>query len=310
MNMSMKKIYVMSFLLINSLSLTCSEITEEQKAIEEQFVNAMFYPTPENIEFMKSCLKNEKKIHESSAERDNEVFSLLNGWVILDGKCNLSEEVIKIKQRSRLAKIMPPVGMIGHGYGYGNVLWIASSMNDIELADLAISCKAQIEAEILMSAPLLIAAKNNHLEMCKFLLAKGAKVSIYSENNYDCFHNNPLRKAIENDSLEMVKLFMNAGLTKAGTEDVSLLFTAVEQKAKKVAQYFMAQGQDINAKDKFGNTILHRAANRYEEDVIKVALDLDADGSILNNDGRTYEEVRESALASDGRLYGSWAGRN
>ena len=56
MNMSMKKIYVMSFLLINSLSLTCSEITEEQKAIEEQFVNEMFYPTPENIEFMKSCL--------------------------------------------------------------------------------------------------------------------------------------------------------------------------------------------------------------------------------------------------------------
>lgn len=169
---------------------------------------------------------------------------------------------------------------------YDQALSLASEnkyrKHNFEIAALALACGANINKVLNRSIPLKNAAENDLYALSEMLLLHGA----VSAPNFS-----PLFYAIKNDNVPMTKLFIDHGINLNDKNDL-LMHTAARMNAHHVIEFLHHQGYDINANDKhLSHTSLHAAAHCKSYQVIETLLELGADPTLKDAEGKTYQDV-------------------
>ena len=93
------------------------------------------------------------------------------------------------------------------------------------------------------------------------------------------------------DNLEVVRLFVQAGMSVNATDDgvgrTVLQYAAWGGGSLELVEYLVGQGADVTAKDTGGYTALHLAAWEDRLEVVKVLVGAGADVNATDNDGDT-----------------------
>jgi len=175
---------------------------------------------------------------------------------------------------------------------------VAVESGNVELVKLLIAHGADINRTMRGITPLHYAADRNHTETVKTLLSAGANV-----NTADGLP--PLICAVEHDNVEMLSALMAKGadleatdargdtaVSKAAKQGAAKLVALLQKAGAKYApdifcaaglgdvaavEKFLAEGVDVNAKDKHENTALFYAASSGHSDVVEILLAHGAD---------------------------------
>lgn len=131
---------------------------------------------------------------------------------------------------------------------------------------------------------LLTACQNNRMDAMRQLLQYGAKIDVTDPNA----PRSPLQFALSRGNVEMMRLLVSHG---ASLDEIlytwTLLRSALYAKQFEVARYLLAEGQDINARDKEGQTYLMEAAIRGWTEAAQFLLENGADSSLKDKSGNT-----------------------
>lgn len=146
--------------------------------------------------------------------------------------------------------------------------------------------------------------QDEEVKVAEYLIKKGA-----SFNEKDNFGETPLYNAVKGSNIGLVKLFLNLGLNinDENNDQETLIFNANFNNFKLI-KYLIDNGADINKKDIKGNTVLHKACDRFEFErdlVIKYLLLKGADKYIdeKNNDGVAPVDIVGTDLKNFFTLY-------
>ncbi|WP_424245836.1 ankyrin repeat protein [Elusimicrobium posterum] len=137
------------------------------------------------------------------------------------------------------------------------------------------------------NTPLSLAIKENNLQSAA-LLAEGKNLTKYN----DCGHL-PLQTAVLFQNFNIVKLLVEAGAdvnaVNKHDKETALITAAGLQTGNNahITQYLISQGADVNARDDFNMTALHKAACNHYEGKVKALLQNNADVNIKDNNGKT-----------------------
>ena len=89
---------------------------------------------------------------------------------------------------------------------------------------------------------------------------------------------------------------MNAAVAKYPSVKLTPLYRAVSNFNLLVIKTFIEAGVDVNARDEYGNTLLHGAASNSNSSMIMRLLKLGADPGARDNKGRTPFDCLGSGL--------------
>lgn len=155
--------------------------------------------------------------------------------------------------------------------------------------------------------PCSFVVKANNLEMLKFLVENGADVNAGNGKllHYACFKNNvelvkyliklhvkistvpvlsPLAEAVKKGYYEIAKLLLDYDLT---CKTDTLAFMWIRSKDVEMFKLFISYGYNINMCDSDGNTHLHYACNKDDEEIIRNLLQFNPDSGIKNYNGQS-----------------------
>ena len=135
------------------------------------------------------------------------------------------------------------------------------------------------------STPLMSAVMCDHLDVVKYLVAKGADVNAKSSNN----GTTPLMSAAMRDLLDMVKYLIANGAdvnAKDSEGTTPLMLAATWGHLLDVVEFLVSNGADVNAKDSKGTTPLILAGVE-RMDAVKFLIDNGADVNAKGKDERT-----------------------
>ncbi|XP_033754838.1 serine/threonine-protein phosphatase 6 regulatory ankyrin repeat subunit B-like isoform X2 [Pecten maximus] len=135
--------------------------------------------------------------------------------------------------------------------------------------------------------PLHEAVDRGHVAIAILLLQRGA-----STKCKDIRSDTPLFVACKNGDKQMVNTLLefNANVDAKDAIGQSPLHAARESN---IIKMLASRGLDIDNKGDHGNTPLHCASRDYDEQLIKTLLDLGADPTIKNKDGKTPRDLAE-----------------
>lgn len=117
------------------------------------------------------------------------------------------------------------------------------------------------------NTPLLLALKNNHLEIASILISIGAYVNFIDE-----FGNTPLSIATQMNNAEIVNLLIGSG-ADVNIPDINgntPLFVAVSNGNLILAQILIESGADVNIPDMHGRTPLSIAINNGHTEIAEL----------------------------------------
>ncbi|KAL7765148.1 hypothetical protein ACKLNR_003064 [Fusarium oxysporum f. sp. zingiberi] len=104
--------------------------------------------------------------------------------------------------------------------------------------------------------PLMLASKNGHTDIARWLFSRGTNIhESYKKES-------AIWLATSNGHAETVEFLINVGAdpNTCGVKDKPILFLAVEKGNEKVTKLLLEKGASANAKNRRGETALHRAA--------------------------------------------------
>jgi len=141
--------------------------------------------------------------------------------------------------------------------------------------------------------PLHIAVSEGRRAIAKLLIEEGAVIDAVDTNNWT-----PLHHACSTQNLALIELLLyNDCNVKAVTSDFAtcLHYLVRKRPAKEKLELYteimkeiIFKGANINVRNKVnGETSLHQACSRGNEEAIKIMLDCKSDVNILNNIGET-----------------------
>lgn len=140
-----------------------------------------------------------------------------------------------------------------------------------DVVDLLIERGADIHlGNIIDTTALGAAANRGHVEVVKRLLAAGARLSVDSRSYSD----SPLERAIERESVELVRLFLDRGAMNAKSRKPPLI-TAAEKGNREIVELLLDRGADVNwVDDSYDqDTALRKAARGGHREVVELLLD-------------------------------------
>ncbi|OUM65155.1 hypothetical protein PIROE2DRAFT_41972, partial [Piromyces sp. E2] len=102
------------------------------------------------------------------------------------------------------------------------------------------------------NTPLVIACKENNVELIKELVEAGANVNISDDNNSDT----PLIIMCERENEQMVKYLIEHGaeVNKLNKYGYSALYISCIRENEALVKYLIEKGADLNIKNEFGKT--------------------------------------------------------
>jgi ankyrin repeat protein len=123
------------------------------------------------------------------------------------------------------------------------------------------------------------AVKHCSYKIVKILISKGANVNA-KDNKLET----PIFEAVRNNNYEIVSLLIseNSALTLPNIDGDNLLIIALKNSNNKIAELLLSNGLDVNVKDEFGLTLLHRTKDKSIADWL---IDKGADLNLTDNDG-------------------------
>lgn len=127
-----------------------------------------------------------------------------------------------------------------------------------------------------------VAARGGHNKIVSSLLKKGA-----DKDALDNQGDTPLRLAVENDHLTVVETLVAAGASLhvlSSYDGYSVLDWASEQGKVLMMQAILGGGADVDARDRRGDTALHKAIENYQQDAVDALLDAGADIEMKTRD--------------------------
>src|SRR5207253_2059314 len=99
--------------------------------------------------------------------------------------------------------------------------------------------------------------------MVKFLVSKNADINANDNNG-----NTPLNLAVMTGNKVMIGFLVSKGAELSGDKN-ALLYKAALEGNKDAVDFLLSKGADINAKDRDGNTLLHRAISTGKTAVVE-----------------------------------------
>ncbi|MGD8925975.1 MAG: ankyrin repeat domain-containing protein, partial [Thioalkalispiraceae bacterium] len=131
--------------------------------------------------------------------------------------------------------------------------------------------------------PLALAALGGHSAIIKMLLDRGAHINIK-----DQYGITPLTFAVKSGSLDSVKLLVEKNTLSTKKLNKLLFITTDEKYDPALAEFMIYKGADINARDYYGRTALHRAVwLSGNKKVAELLISMGAKLNIVDKDGRT-----------------------
>lgn len=104
----------------------------------------------------------------------------------------------------------------------------------------------------------------NDITELRSLIASGADVNAWAKGK------TPLIVAVENISLEAVKLLINAGADVNAWNSKSPLMIAAENKSLEIVKLLINAGAEVNAKDNAGRTALAIAEEYGNSELVQI----------------------------------------
>ncbi|XP_067653690.1 uncharacterized protein [Haliotis asinina] len=136
--------------------------------------------------------------------------------------------------------------------------------------------------------PVMMAARYGHGDVLKFLVDRGADVSLV-----DKWGNNFLHWACYRGDLETVILSMNVvDINSRGDYSKTPVMEAAREGHRDVVEFLVGRGADVSLVDRRGDNFLHYACIGGDLETVKLILDLNlVDINDRNNDGKTAADV-------------------
>jgi ankyrin repeat protein len=166
------------------------------------------------------------------------------------------------------------------------------------------------------STPLIRAANQNDMEVVKLLLEHGADATVYQADRQTPIHAVLAGRANENDAIELIKLFHDAGTDVnvvalvVHMEEVrggSALHYAVRKRYKEVIRLLASYGIDMNLKDQDGLTALDYTQSRGFMPFMALQTPrFDEEAALLRELGATVLMAREPDWPVLGPPQGLW----
>ncbi len=128
--------------------------------------------------------------------------------------------------------------------------------------------------------PLHLAAGIGRYNVVKYLVEHGSDV-----HKKDDLHKTPLVYAIEKNRIKVIVYLSKVVNKTERQEEEDVLFLSVKTGDMDALSYNLAR-RDINSVNKDGQTVLHIASEAGNFDIVKFLLDMGADRTILDYDGR------------------------
>ena len=185
----------------------------------------------------------------------------------------------------------------------------AASRNDIEIVALLLNNVKDInEVNDKGQSALTLAINGNTPDAAEFLIKKGAKTSILDKegNNLNYYLiNSYSEKNKDHFSSKMVLLKSNGIDFVAPQENGNTWFhLAVKKQSLDLLKLAAGMGQDVNAKNKDGNTALHLAAMQSKnEDILKFLLKVGAKKDLKTDFEETaYDLAKENELLEKNKI--------
>ena len=161
----------------------------------------------------------------------------------------------------------------------------------IELAEVLIKAGVNVNCIDKDGTPILLRAQT--LEMIKLLLNAGADVNFKSKNiDWTIFVYG--LASCDHDAEERVRLLIAAGADVNSKDDkgeTALMFAIRHLSSIGLIELLIAAGADINSKDDKGETALMFAVRRYSIELIELLINAGADANVKNNEGQTLLDI-------------------
>ena len=224
------------------------------------------------------------------------VSSLLNASTDVNAKNDNDETPLHVayeKEQIEVVKILLNAGanVNAENYDDGTPLHLAAEKGQVEVVKALLDTGADVNAEqnsFSDNTPLHIAAEKGQVKVVEALL--DASADIHAQDRRD---RTPLHSASYYSRTEVVKALLAAGANvHARNEyDRTLLQVGVLlglcPATPKLWRLFLHPAQMSNAKNKYGETPLHDAAEEGQVEVVKVLIAAGADTEVMNKYGET-----------------------
>ena len=141
-----------------------------------------------------------------------------------------------------------------------------------------------------------VAVQHGHVEAAKLLVRLGASVALRDVNG-----RSPLLYAARYGRMDLLQFFWEQ--RGAGAEEEKdlqgdgLLHLAATHDHPEAVRFGAAQGADVNAQNKFGETALHKAARTDNLAMVELLLQLGADSEVMGREGKPRHVAQSPAVA-------------
>lgn len=135
------------------------------------------------------------------------------------------------------------------------------------------------------------AARNGNIEAAKLILAKAISLGVKDEILYSAVH-----WAVTSDQVEMVKYLLDQGAGIEGNDELGGYTPLMNTSLFEMVDLLVKRGANVNAKNKFNGTPLHKAVFNFVEDkrrekdcekILNLLLSKGADIDAQDNNGNT-----------------------
>lgn len=186
---------------------------------------------------------------------------------------------------------------VKNGYGGITSFYKAARNGDVEMCELLLEYKADIDAADAtngMSALHNASRDSGNPKMCKFLIDRGANVNLKNKDN----GNSPLHISIltHRDDLANILIKGKADVDLKNNDGDTPLHLAADYGLVKICQMLLDHRANINAKNKEGNTPLQYAARNGQVESCKFLIENGAILTLKNKDKKTVLQMLKEDL--------------